>query len=219
MDAAEPNALSSALLLATTGGMLDAIAFLNHGHVFVNAMSGNVIFLAIAFLGRDWTEIIPHFIPLVGFFAGVLTSRYLRTHLGTKSAQLGLGLEIMAIFLFGWLPRSFPEIAFTGILAYVAAFQVASFRHVDRFAYNSTFMTGNIRDVAEGLHDAYDRHSTPETRERGLSQARALGFICLCFLCGAVLGAWAAPRFGNHSLWIAEPLLIAVAVPTFRNRT
>ncbi len=219
MDDAEPNALPSAMLLAATGGMLDAIAFLNHGHVFVNAMSGNVIFLAIAAIGRDGTEIIPHSIPLVGFFAGVLTSRYLRTHLGGRSAQLGLGLEIAAIFLLGWLPGSFPEIAFTGILAYVAAFQVASFRRVDRFAYNSTFVTGNFRDVAEGLHDAYDRHSTPEIRERGLSQARALGFICLCFFCGAVLGAWAAPRFANHSLWLAEPLLLAVAAPVFRHRS
>ncbi len=218
MDAAEPNALSSAMLLAATGGMLDAIAFLNHGHVFVNAMSGNVIFLAIAFIGRDWNEIIPHFMPLVGFFAGVLTSRYLRTHLGSRSAQLGLGLEIVAIFLFGWLPGSFPEIAFTGILAYVAAFQTASFRRVDRFAFNSTFITGNLRDVAEGLHDAFDSHGTPETRERGRSEACALGLICLCFFAGAVFGAWAGPRFANHSLWFAEPLLIAVAVPVFRHR-
>ena len=109
--------------------------------------------------------------------------------------------------------------AFTGIIACVAAIQVASFRRVDRFAYNSTFMTGNLRDVAEGLYEAIDPNSTPETREKGLSQARDLGLICLCFLLGAVLGAWAASRFGNHSLWFAEPFLLAVAVITFRRHT
>jgi uncharacterized membrane protein YoaK (UPF0700 family) len=203
------------MLLATTGGLLDAFVYLNHGHVFANAMTGNVIFLGIAILGRDWTDIFPHLVPLVGFFAGILTSKHLRARMGIRSAPLGLGLEIVAIFVFGWLPRSFPEMAFTGIIAYVAAFQVASFRRVDRFTYNSTFITGNLRDVADGVYDALAPASTPEAREKGLSEARALGLISLCFLAGAILGAWAAPRFGNHSLWLAEPFLLAIVALSF----
>jgi uncharacterized membrane protein YoaK (UPF0700 family) len=207
------------MLLAATGGLLDAIVYLNHGHVFANAMSGNVIFLGIAVLGRDWGDIIPHLVPLAGFLAGVLTSKHLRARLGLRSVLLGLALELVAIFILGWLPTSFPEMAFTGIIAYVAAFQVASFRRVDRFAYNSTFITGNLRDVAEGLYEAFTPNSTPETREKGLSQARDLGLICLCFLGGAILGAWSAPRFGSYSLWLAEPFLLAVAVLTIRRPT
>lgn len=214
--ATQPDALSDAMLLATTGGLLDAIVFLNHGHVFATAMTGNVVFLGIAILGRDWAEIVPHLVPLAAFFAGVLTSKHLRTRLGTRSVLFGLALEIVAIFTLGWLPGSFPHMAFTAIIAYVAAFQVASFRRVDRFAYNSTFMTGNLRDVAEGLYQALTPNSTAETREKGLFQARDLGLICLCFLLGAILGAWAAPRFANHSLWLAEPFLLTVAVITFR---
>jgi uncharacterized membrane protein YoaK (UPF0700 family) len=212
----QPAALPDAMLLAATGGLLDAVVYLNHGHVFANAMSGNVIFLGIAVLGRDWGDIVPHLVPLAGFFAGVLSSKHLRVRLGLRSVLLGLALEIVAIFILGWLPRSFPEMAFTGIIAYVAAFQVASFRRVDRFAYNSTFITGNLRDVAEGLYDALTHGSTGETREKGSSQARALGLICLCFLAGAILGAWAASRFGNYSLWLAEPFLLAVAMLSFR---
>jgi uncharacterized membrane protein YoaK (UPF0700 family) len=214
--APQPAALPDAMLLAATGGLLDAVVYLNHGHVFANAMSGNVIFLGIAVLGRAWGDIVPHLVPLAGFFAGVLSSKHLRVRLGLRSVLLGLALEIVAIFILGWLPGSFPEMAFTGIIAYVAAFQVASFRRVDRFAYNSTFITGNLRDVAEGLYEALTPNSTPETREKGLSQARALSLICLCFLGGAILGAWSAPRFGNHSLWLAEPFLLAVAVLSFR---
>jgi uncharacterized membrane protein YoaK (UPF0700 family) len=212
----QADALTDAMQLATTGGLLDAVVYLNHGHVFANAMSGNVIFLGIAILGRDWGDIVPHLVPLAGFFAGVLTSKHLRTRLGIRSALFGLALEIVTIFALGWLPGSFPEMAFTGIIAYVAAFQVASFRRVDRFAYNSTFITGNLRDVAEGLYDALSSGSTPETREKGLAQARALGLICLCFLAGAILGAWAAPRFGNYSLWLAEPFLLVIVVLSFR---
>jgi uncharacterized membrane protein YoaK (UPF0700 family) len=212
----QPAALPDAMLLATIGGLLDAFVYLNHGHVFANAMTGNVIFLGIAVLGRDWSDIVPHLVPLAGFFAGVLTSKHLRTRLGIRSVLLGLALEIVAIFALGWLPAGFPDMAFTAIIAYVAAFQVASFRRVDRFAYNSTFITGNLRDLAEGLYDALTPASTPETREIGGSQARALGLISLCFLAGAVFGTWAAPRFGNHSLWLAEPFLLTIVVLTFR---
>jgi uncharacterized membrane protein YoaK (UPF0700 family) len=214
----QPAALPDAMLLATTGGLLDAVVYLNHGHVFANAMTGNIIFLGIAFTGRHWSDIVPHLVPLTGFFAGVLTSKHLRSSLGIRSILLGLMLEIATIFVAGWLPPSFPEMAFTGVIAYVAAIQVASFRRVGRFAYNSTFLTGNLRDVAEGLYDALIPSSTPETREKGLSQAWDLGLICLCFLGGAVVGAWAAPHFANRSLWLAEPLLIAVAIHALRNR-
>ena len=127
-----------------------------------------------------------------------------------------MGLEIATIFVLGWLSSGFPDMAFTGIIAYVAAIQVASFRRVDRFAYNSTFITGNLRDVAEGLYEAFAPYSSPDARKQGLYQARDLGLVCLCFLGGAILGAWAAPRFANHSLWIAEPLLLTVAVLSFR---
>jgi uncharacterized membrane protein YoaK (UPF0700 family) len=216
---AQPAALPDAMLLATTGGLLDAVVYLNHGHVFANAMSGNVIFLGIAIIGRDWGEIVPHLVPLAGFFAGVLTSKDLRARLGIHSVILGLALEIVAIFVLGWLPIGFPPMAFTTIIAYVAAFQIASFRRVDRFAYNSTLITGNLRDVAEGLYEALTPNSTPETREKGLSQARALGLICLCFLLGATLGAWSAPRFGNHSVWLAEPFLLAIVVLSFHRAT
>jgi uncharacterized membrane protein YoaK (UPF0700 family) len=213
-----PNSLPDALLLATTGGLLDAIVYLNHGHVFANAMTGNVIFLGIAFVSRSWSEIVTHLVPLIGFFAGVLTSKHLRTRLGTPFVILGLGLEIATIFVLGWVRVGFPDMAFTGIIAYVAAIQVASFRRVDRFAYNSTFLTGNLRDVAEGLYDALIPKASPGIHEKGLSKTRDLGLICIGFLAGAVVGAWAAPRFGNHSLWLAEPLLLTVAVHSLRHQ-
>src|SRR5206468_10321189 len=86
LDAAtQPEALSDAMLLAATGGLLDAVVFLNHGPVFANAMTGYVVFLGIAILGRDWADIVPDMVPLAGFFAGVLTSTHLRTPMALRS--------------------------------------------------------------------------------------------------------------------------------------
>jgi uncharacterized membrane protein YoaK (UPF0700 family) len=217
--AKQPNALIDALLLAATGGLLDAVVYLNHGHVFANAMTGNVIFLGIAVLGRDWADIVPHLVPLAAFFAGVTTSKHVRARIEEHSVLLlGLGFEALALFVLGWLPNNFPNMTFTAIIGFVSAFQVASYRRVERFSYNSTFVTGNLRDVAEGLYDATSRSGTPESREKGLTQSLYLGLICICFLAGAVLGAWAAPRFGNDSLWLAEPFLLIAGLRALRRR-
>jgi uncharacterized membrane protein YoaK (UPF0700 family) len=212
----QPNALPDAMLLAATGGMLDAVVYLNHGHVFANAMTGNVIFLAIAIIDRHWYDISRHLVPLIGFIGGVVASIHMRFRLGARSTALALSFEIAALFTLGWLPGGFPETAFNIIIAFVAAFQVASFRRVDRFAFNSTFLTGNLRDFIEGFYATAVPSATPEAHEKGHAQARDLGLICLCFFVGAIFGAWAAPRFDNHSLWFAEPLLIAVALRTLR---
>jgi uncharacterized membrane protein YoaK (UPF0700 family) len=211
----QPSSLSDAVLLASTGGLLDAIVYLNHGHVFANAMTGNVIFLSIAVLGHHWREVVPHVVPILGFFAGVITSRHLRSR-ASHAAIIGLAFEIITLFTLGWLPVGFPSMVFTGIIAYVAALQVASFRRVDRFAFNSTFVTGNLRDAIEGLYDTLAPSTAPEAREKGRAQAIDLGLICLCFLVGAVTGAWAAPRFGNRALWLTEPLLLAVSIRLLR---
>jgi uncharacterized membrane protein YoaK (UPF0700 family) len=208
----QPNALPDAMLLATTGGLLDAFTFLNHGHVFANAMTGNVVFLGIAVASHDWKDIVPHLVPICGFIIGVAASKRVRSFLQDRPLLLlGLTFEIVALFALGCLPLDVPHMVITATTAIVGAFQVASYRHVESFGYNSTFMTGNLRDTVEGFYDAI-AGVTPEVHEKGRGKALDLGLICLCFLAGAVIGAWAAPRFANHSLWFAEPFLIIVAL-------
>jgi uncharacterized membrane protein YoaK (UPF0700 family) len=217
--ALQTNALPDALLLAATGGMLDAIVYLSHGHVFASSMTGNVVFLGIAVFSHDWREIVRHLVPIAGFFAGVTASKYVRSRLAERSLLLfGLTFEAVVLFVLGWLPISYPHMIFTIIIAFVAAFQVASYRRVQRFSYNSTFVTGNLRDVAEGLYDAIAPSAIPEVREIGHAKTRALGLICLCFLAGAVIGAWGAPRLANHSLWLAEPLLLTATLRALRHQ-
>ena len=207
------STLASAVLLAAAGGELDAVVYLNHGHVFANAMTGNVIFLGIAAVGHDWAEIFPHVAPIVAFVLGVVAARLLRAVPLRNSSLLTLGLEIVALFAVGFFPRDFPQLAYTVTIAFVSAFQVTTFRHVGRFTYNSTFVTGNLRDMAEGFFDSFFS-SDPAQRHLGRAKAIKMGSICLCFLAGATLGAFVAPRFPAHAIWFAEPMLLAVMALT-----
>jgi len=203
--------IASAVLLAATGGLTDAIVYMNHGHVFANAMTGNVIFLGIALVDQQWAQSLRHLVPMAGFLLGVVGARIIHNAPVRRSALLVLALEVVGLFCVGMLPITFPQLAFTAIVAFVSAFQVATFRRVGRFTYNSTFVTGNLRMVAEGFYDRFFA-DTPELRSKGRAQALKLGAICFSFLLGAIAGAFVAPRFPAHAILFAEPPLLVTLI-------
>jgi uncharacterized membrane protein YoaK (UPF0700 family) len=215
------ESLPAAILLATTGGLLDGFVYLNHGHVFANAMTGNVVLLGIDVLSKNYLQSLRHLAPLTAFFLGVATSRFVHSRLsarGINSARIsacGLALEFVVLLAASMLPLSFPEMAFTGLIAYVSSFQITSFRRVGSLTYSSTFVTGNLRDMSVGLFELAAA-ATPEERSAGAQKARHLGLICLGFFVGVMTGAWCAPHLFNHTLWIADVLLVFVAVLLYR---
>jgi uncharacterized membrane protein YoaK (UPF0700 family) len=203
------DSLIPAMLLAVTGGGLDAFVFLNHGHVFAAAMTGNFVFLGIALLAHNRHEVILHTLPLITFACGIFASNFLTNHLKHHAVIVGLICEILVFFIASWLPGSFPESLFIMTIAFAGAYQVGSFRTAGTYAYNSTFMTGNIRSAVDGLYQAFN----PATRESGLRQCRALSLIILSFMIGTFAGAVLAPRLLNHTLWFLDlPLLIVLGI-------
>ena len=205
----QPDRLLSASLLAATGGLLDAVVYTLHGHVFANAMTGNVILLGISTFSHDWMQAARHMVPILCFIAGVVASRFLRILPLFHASIAVLALEMVVLFAAGLLPLSFPEMTFTAIISFTSAFQVSTFRQVGRFAYNSTFITGNLRTAAEATVNQF-LDSDPDLRRSEAAKARKLFFICGYFLLGAMAGAWGAPHLGNKTLWLAEPLLLIV---------
>jgi uncharacterized membrane protein YoaK (UPF0700 family) len=83
---------------------------------------------------------------------------------------------------------------------------VDSFKLVDHYSYNSTFITGNFRTAIEGLFDTLD----PAKRAEGMQKFRDLAAICFVFCAGAIAGAALSPHAANHTLWLPVAVLIAV---------
>jgi len=204
------GSLLSAVLLAITGGALDAFIYLNHGHVFAAAMTGNGVLLGVAILHHDYAQALRHLLPIFGFITGIFFANLLDKSLRHHAVTVGLVCEISALFVASFLPGRFPDLAFVPIISIVAAYQITSFRQVDTYAYNSTFITSNLRTAVDGLYDAL----TPAKRKAGLRKFRELSCIVLAFLGGAIAGAILAPRLYNHTLWIINLPLITVLLLT-----
>ena len=209
--------LTSALLLAATGGVTDAVVYLNHGHVFANAMTGNVVLFGISALSDKWPEVFRHLTPIAAYLVGVAVARLLHNSKVPRAALLALLLEIAAVALVGSLPGGIPAVAYVPLVAFVSAFQVATFRRAGSIDYNSTFVTGNLRTVAESFTDTFTAHD-PAQRFLARHKARVMASICLCFLAGAAAGATVAPRFPTHALLFAEPTLLGALALTLLPR-
>jgi len=194
------------MLLAATGGALDSFLYLNHGHVFAAAMTGNGVLLGVAVLHYDGFQAIHHAAPILAFVFGALTAKLLSGSIKSRSVTVGLSLEIAILFGASWLPGNFPELVFIGLISMVAAYQVTSFRIADTFPYNSTFMTGNLRSAVDGIYESF----RAETKETGKRKTRAFLLLVGSFMIGAVAGALLAPRWMNHTLWFIDIPLIAV---------
>ncbi len=197
-----------AALLSACAGLLDAFVYLNHGHVFASAVTGNGVLLGIAMIHADWVEVLRHAAPLVFFLVGVTASRLMQRRLGRSAATVGVVLEMLVLGLATRLPMSFPEMAFTSLMAFVTSYQVSGFRTVDDLPFSSTYIAGDLRTVADGLFEML----SPGTRGAGWRKIRDLSQVVGAFVLGAAAGSELAPRFLNRTLWFAEPMLLVVLV-------
>ena len=206
------GSLLSAGLLALTGGMLDAFLYLTHDKVFAGAMTGNAVLCGIALLSHKSGEVWHHLTPLLAFVCGVWLAELLRERVRDHAVRLALGCEMAGVLLASFLPQAFPGDLFVFLLAFLSAFQVSSFRKTDQQSYNSTFITGNLRNAVVGLCEVLD----PKKCAAGLQQSRILGMVVLSFLVGAVLSALLTPHLANHTLLLPFAALLCVLLLVLR---
>lgn len=196
--------------LAGAGAYLDGFTYVGHGHVFANAMTGNVVLLGIDAISGSWRRSLSHLLPILMFLVGVASAR-LTTLPGIRRSlkypQLAvLGIEILVLFGLGWLPATTSNFPITMSIAFAASLQMATFREIDGRAYSSTFTTGNLRTVIE---NSFDWLFLGRQRKH-LDAAADFATICSMFLVGATFGAFTTPKLHNHALWIDVAVLCSV---------
>ena len=198
--------LPVAALLIAGGGFLDSYAWVAHGHVFTNAISGNIILFCVYASRGVWGQAVPHLPPTLAFFAGVFAAQWLRrwgANRGWSGAPvLSLLIEMAALAGITALPAAVPDLAVVVAIAFVAAMQNSSFERIGTWSYASVVTTGNARSAAEAFFAGVFPGRDPEARRK----AQAFGTICAGFAGGALLGAVATVRFGTAAIMVPVAL-------------
>lgn len=208
------QSLSSAILLTFTGGFLDAFLYIAHGNVFAGAMTGNAVLAGIALLSRNGHDMVRHLVPIAAFVIGLWCAFVIETRVRHHVVLTALSLEAAGLAVASFIPRGFPDAIFISLICILAGYQVGSFRKVDNFIYNATFIAGNLLRTVESLHEVMLRVRL----RHSLLEARDLALILLFFVAGAVCAAFSTGVMGNHALWIPlVGILIVLAVAIRRD--
>ncbi len=194
--------LPVAALLILAAGQLDAYTYVAHGGVFANAMTGNIVVMTVRITDGDWHKAVPFVGPLVAYVLGVMTAACLKRpplrRILPRPAESSLALEIAFLILVAFLPDSVPDMLIVSGIAFVAALQATAFTRIESFDFTSVTISANLRRFAEGFMASvvFDEYGKPRR------QWRFFLTIVLCFIVGALMGAFASAWWREQAVWL-----------------
>ena len=206
-----PGIIASLVLLATSSGLIDAVLYMRHGHVFAYAMTGNFVLLGIAISTGHVRDVVQHVSPIVGFFCGVLAGKFMLRFHRAYSLPFAILLQLILLTGAGFVASRLSSQVLVLGLAISGAVIITTVRRVGDIPFNITFMTGNLRSVFESAFDALVPTST-SAPGKAMQQFRIVGLACAGFLLGAALGAVCVDRLQDHTFWIADLLFLAAGL-------
>lgn len=195
------------ILLAIVGGILDAYTFIGRDGVFANAQTGNIVILGVEASKGNWRQAIIALPPILAFILGVIISEWIKKKSSfpfiKDSARAILILEIVILFIIGFIPSNIPNEVVTVTISFVSSLQISSFRKLVDSPYSTTMSTGNLRSASYAAYIAF-------TEKDGKAAIRALRYsaIILSFLLGAFLGGLLTLSIGVKAIWSASVVLI-----------
>ena len=203
------ESLRVGVLLAITGGFLDAYTYLCRGNVFANAQTGNMVMLGISFIERNTGAIVKYILPIIAFAIGVFLAELIRSKLSESNKlhwrQGVLLIEIVLLIAVAFIPYNYIA---NIIISLICAMQVEAFRKFHGNAYATTMCTGNLRSGTEKLV-IFIRNKD----KKHLKIAFQYYFVIFIFCLGATIGGIITLKMGMRSVLIAIiPLILSLII-------
>ena len=203
----ESESIELAILLALSGGIMDAYSYLVRDHVFANAQTGNMLLFGVNLATGDWIQCLHYAVPVVCFAAGIAlchTIKIVATEEYLHWRQMALIIEVVLLVVVGFVPEGRSLYA-NGLTSFACGIQVQAFRKFHGRPLATTMCIGNLRSGTQALVTYASNRDQKQLRGGLLSF-----FVIACFVLGAVIGNWAIPALGTHMIWMA-PALLAVS--------
>lgn len=198
-----------AILLAMVGGFLDAYTYVCRDQVFANAQTGNIVRVGMTLAYGDYFKTVRYFIPIIAFCLGVILTMSIRNYNQNRYhlhwRQIILFIEIIVIFMAGWIPIGKYNICVNIMISFICAMQAECFRKVLGKPFSSTMCTGNLRSGTEYLYMSIKHHD-----EKEMMKCIQYCLIILFFIGGAALGVWITCIINEKAIFVCMIPMISV---------
>ena len=176
-------------ILAFVGGFLDAYTYINRGHVFAFAETGNILLMTINLVDGHFAGVTKYILPICSFTLGVLVTELIQHRYKQNQTvhwrQITTTFEILTLFVVAFIPANdINNICTNTMVAFVSSIQFQSFRRINGNAVTTTMCTGNLRSGTEHMYNFL----ITKDRTRLVKSITYFGII-LVFITGACTSA------------------------------
>lgn len=201
------------ILLAISGGFMDAYSYLCRGEVFANAQTGNMLLLGVHLSEGDWAAALRYAAPVTAFAVGIAAAALIRLRLKEMDLfhwrQLAVLWEAVILFLVAWIPLRYNLLA-NSLTSLACGMQVESFRKIHGNGIATTMCIGNLRSATQSLCEYMERKD-----KKYLKKSILYYGIILFFIIGAIVGNYSIARWGTKAIMGCSLLLGAVCLMMF----
>lgn len=195
------------ILLALSGGFMDAYSYMCRGEVFANAQTGNIMLMGISISEGDIGVAMSYFCPVFAFVAGIFIANVLRHYFIDyhKICWKQFCTIAEAVFLFGasFVPQELNLLA-NSMISFACGVQVQAFKKISGNNIATTMCIGNLRTAICAISDSLFL-SDKSIAKKGLFYLMIIGV----FVLGAVFGNLCVDILGEKAITVSAILLFA----------
>jgi uncharacterized membrane protein YoaK (UPF0700 family) len=210
------ESLELGIVLALSGGFMDAYSYMCRGEVFANAQTGNLLLMGIGISEGNFVMARRYLFPVLAFVFGIAIAALVRLHLREKNfvhwRQISVLCEFFVLIGVIFLPQSQNLLA-NSLTSLACGIQVESFRKIRGNGIATTMCIGNLRNATQNICE-YSKEKDKEKLYKGLLYYG----VILCFVFGAVCGNAAVKQFHEHAIFVCNILLLTAFFMMFIDR-
>lgn len=202
------------ILLALSGGFMDAYSYINRGKVFANAETGNIILMTLKICEGKFLESVNYIIPILSFAIGVAICEIIK-HRKEKIniihwRQIIVVFEIAAFVFVAFLPQDMNQIA-NSIISMISGVQFATFPKVRGTAMATTMCTGNLKAGTQNMYRGI-KTGDKSALEKGLYY-----YVCIfVFIIGTMVGYLFVKLWAEKAILLAAVAMLIIFLMMFR---
>ena len=199
------------IILAMSGGFMDAYSYMQRDHVFANAQTGNILLFGVYLSEGKFGKAMHYFFPVFAFALGIALAEFVRSKNMEILHWRQLAVLIEAVILAGvsFIPLTL-NLPANALTSFACGIQVESFRKIRGNGIATTMCIGNMRTGTQNMFNFFHKKEKESLRKAFLYYG-----IIGCFVVGAIAGNFFCHHFQERAILCCSVLLFIVFIFMF----